>query len=744
MDLKLNQQERIIVSSIYFVILIIMFNILGGNFKNLIFNNKIDSSIWFYAGAFMIILGSYIVEPFFTKPSDAIVNAIAVIISLLGLSDKKTFIGYNFIIIFSFVILILAIILIFIKDSRHKYLSKIIYYLVEKLGSSKVIFSIVYLSAAYSYFANPDKIIAFISILSFWVIITFFDIVGLLIKEFKKIKALIENNTATELGIAIGCDNPLLYDVEIDHYNKKSPVQYGDLVVIETSLNIGSIGMVINKKYLLNKQWISVYLLQNNDKNVLKINLKKNKVITDSLSIFSENNSVYKIKLKELDNNIKSQVKNNPLYQNKEDFIGYVTKESNINSINFVILRDLNNLKQNLTEGTILKTKIYNRETLYQVIDGNTKEEHLQNFDSHGYFIGIARKLGHYNIRKKELNVSKWMPTIYSPLFFAHSKDLIEDKIKDIALHSIGRLPQTDLDIPLKDINSIVTHNTAILGILGIGKSCLAYELIQKITSESIKVICIDITNQYYSKKGLINYISEDEIINDFDEEILDELKGTKRTSGSKDNPNEWGNENHYKNKLDELMKNFLESDENKNKKVLILNPDWHPVAKAGSKFKIERTVDLTAAEKTRLISERLFVYAMKNGQSDNAKYLLVYEEAHSLVPEWSSAAYDGDKKATNGTAKVILQGRKYGLGCLIVTQRTANVSKSILNQCNTIFALRVFDDTGKGFLENYIGEDYANTLPTLEERHAIAIGKGLKLKQPVILQLNDMKYITR
>jgi uncharacterized protein len=78
----------------------------------------------------------------------------------------------------------------------------------------------------------------------------------------------------------------------------------------------------------------------------------------------------------------------------------------------------------------------------------------------------------------------------------------------------------------------------------------------------------------------------------------------------------------------------------------------------------------------------------------------------------------------------------------MVVTQRTANVSKSILNQCNTIFALRVFDDTGKGFLENYIGADYANTLATLEERHAIAIGKGLKLKQPVIIQLNDRKFV--
>ena len=37
---------------------------------------------------------------------------------------------------------------------------------------------------------------------------------------------------------------------------------------------------------------------------------------------------------------------------------------------------------------------------------------------------------------------------------------------------------------------------------------------------------------------------------------------------------------------------------------------------------------------------------------------------------------------------------------------------------------------------------DYSNVLPTLEERHAVVIGKGIGLKQPIILQLNDMKYL--
>jgi len=151
---------------------------------------------------------------------------------------------------------------------------------------------------------------------------------------------------------------------------------------------------------------------------------------------------------------------------------------------------------------------------------------------------------------------------------------------------------------------------------------------------------------------------------------------------------------------------------------------------------------ETSIVETTQIISDIALRICKESGMTNNSKLLLVFEEAHSLVPEWNSAVEKGDKSATNGTAKVILQGRKYGLGSFVITQRTANISKSILNQCNTIFALRVFDDTGKQFLENYIGSDYANVLPTLEERHCIAVGKAMKLKQPIILKLNDMENI--
>ncbi|MGE3227879.1 MAG: hypothetical protein AB7J30_00370 [Hyphomicrobium sp.] len=65
-------------------------------------------------------------------------------------------------------------------------------------------------------------------------------------------------------------------------------------------------------------------------------------------------------------------------------------------------------------------------------------------------------------------------------------------------------------------------------------------------------------------------------------------------------------------------------------------------------------------------------------------------------------------------------------------------MTKTILNQCNTIFAMRTFDDTGKEFLSNYIGKDYATILPSLEARHAVVFGKASSCENPVLVKMND------
>ncbi len=271
-----------------------------------------------------------------------------------------------------------------------------------------------------------------------------------------------------------------------------------------------------------------------------------------------------------------------------------------------------------------------------------------------------------------------------------------------------------------------------------------------------MKIICIDITNEYHRTDKLPQYIDSTLIVHDVEtafSSINANFEHIAVDGSNKQIPDKSGNISDYKKELENDLLNFFFDGttipENfefaTTKRVRIFNPDYHKVSK-GEKIGFNViTSPLSQAEKTRAISETVFKILMRLpiDVDQKAKVLIVFEEAHSLIPEWNSVSNEGDKSATNGTAKIILQGRKYGLGSLVITQRTANISKSILNQCNTIFALRVFDDTGKQFLENYIGSDYSNLLPTLEERHAIVIGKALTLKQPVIIELNDKSAIT-
>ncbi|HCM52433.1 TPA: hypothetical protein DIS57_00510, partial [Candidatus Wolfebacteria bacterium] len=82
MKINLTQRERIFIAILYLSILTLIYHLIGGNADAVFGINIKDYSIWFFSAALMIVMGKYIVEPYFTKPSDAIVNAMTVIIAL--------------------------------------------------------------------------------------------------------------------------------------------------------------------------------------------------------------------------------------------------------------------------------------------------------------------------------------------------------------------------------------------------------------------------------------------------------------------------------------------------------------------------------------------------------------------------------------------------------------------------------------------------------------------------------------
>ena len=78
MNKKLNQIERIIIAVLYIIIMLLLFKFMGKDIGKVL-NFSEDSSIWFYSGTLLIVLGNYLTEPFFSKPTDTIANSISVI-----------------------------------------------------------------------------------------------------------------------------------------------------------------------------------------------------------------------------------------------------------------------------------------------------------------------------------------------------------------------------------------------------------------------------------------------------------------------------------------------------------------------------------------------------------------------------------------------------------------------------------------------------------------------------------------
>jgi DNA helicase HerA-like ATPase len=147
---------------------------------------------------------------------------------------------------------------------------------------------------------------------------------------------------------------------------------------------------------------------------------------------------------------------------------------------------------------------------------------------------------------------------------------------------------------------------------------------------------------------------------------------------------------------------------------------------------------EATTVEKTSLIATALLSAATDLGETEEGRVCLVLEEAHSLTPEPTEGLTREDQRAVHQTARAVLQGRKYGYGCLLISQRTANVTKTILNQCHTVFALRSYDATGISFLSNYLGDAYSRLLSGLPQFHCAAFGGGISCSAPVIMRLND------
>jgi DNA helicase HerA-like ATPase len=107
----------------------------------------------------------------------------------------------------------------------------------------------------------------------------------------------------------------------------------------------------------------------------------------------------------------------------------------------------------------------------------------------------------------------------------------------------------------------------------------------------------------------------------------------------------------------------------------------------------------------------------------------IILEEAHNYLRAGENSI---SSRAVQTIAK---EGRKYGVGLALVTQRPSELDETVLSQCGTIIALRMNNSKDRGHIRSAIQDELQtmiDLLPSLRTGEGIISGEGVKIPSRV------------
>ncbi|MCW1735477.1 hypothetical protein SAMN05216365_13933 [Porphyromonadaceae bacterium NLAE-zl-C104] len=682
---------------ILLIISVILFVGIHYLFTGSILPDTTTKNIWFYSGLFMLFFSILFIEPYYSSPKNVITNSIPLL--LVYVSVKKSF-THNGLWVTTIsiigLLLIVSIVAIAISsdnespDSTRNKISATLKNIAVFFGRGKIIYSFVFISVLILYKAEILTEVSdtyLFTMIILWGLVLIIDSQSLH-NSFRREKRQLYSNA---IGEIFGVQSKKIFLAKLFEDKGKS-IRKFDIVKFKYSMQDSdeyAIAGIVFDTYLLNQEkWVKVLQLGTAEKDL--VNYSKN--------------IVYKVTEKE-------ELKSLTTELNVENFVGVVIEKSTIGTIRFEYSKKTDDIQ----EGDLLELKIGKRRLFYQVISGSTEYEKLESKNETGFIEGEAIQLGEWQNDLLSFQKFGWVPAINTPIFKADTSNI---QVQEYTYpdFKLGTIPNTQLPSVI-NLHEAVSHHLALLGVTGSGKSFLAREVIKSLLTDT-NVICIDFTGEY--KKDL-EALKPSELIKVDGLDALEENFAEKHRKALNRQPDEELKlKKQIQGKLDEYVKHFIEGENNLG---LFELP-----ALSNTSFIIEFT---------QFFIESVFNYAKSN---EGSRICLVLEEAHTIVPETNFLGDLGDygstKALVNKMSQIALQGRKYGVGLMVIAQRTANVSKTVLTQCNSIVCFQAFDETSFTFLGNYIGKDLVQALPNLKRYHAIVTGKAIRSNVPMIVNL--------
>jgi len=636
-----------------------------------------DADVWFTSGLLLVVLGIFVTEKYFTKPLDVIINVILLFVVLSMLENVGQFLLYGPLLAYSLLVGVIAFISFVLIDEEkdRNFLSQKIAHSANIisgfLGSSRMLFSIVFILSIFSYFISSlennflinKEQIAVLSLIGFWGMLILIEPIDkkLIAPLFEKIKSKSQPKLVGRIAKRLNPD--VIY---VEQLPGAPTLKSGDIVVIDDIKNSHAekdlvYALFVSELEAENKKYLHFYCF--------------NSVATDI------NKQIYVYKN---DSEIPETISNLETYKNRSNAIGFVHSNSDIDVIKIRMIEGIDE-NRGLKEGDLVAVNFYNKSTKYQIINVETDSESIDGQSKQGGKIITAQQIGYWENDKQKFADTSWVPSINTPVFIETSTE--EIKITNDNVYRVGIVPRSQYPIFI-DFEESVNHHIAVIGKTGTGKSRMAAQIIEKMSSNGYKVVVFEVDRK--NKQSLTSYI---------DSALIEEQKS-----------NEFD--------LSKATKN-------------IVSVDWQ----LDDKDKTGGTINLS--DMTADLIEKVVGYQTKN---EDQKMCIVMEEAYDFIPENTFGKQDFGQPKVSRISQMVLKCRKHNIGFLIITQRTALVTKTILYQCHTIIALQSFDETSKNFMGAYINQKYLDSMSILPRFRAIVVGKGSSCDKPVIVDFFDKK----
>jgi DNA helicase HerA-like ATPase len=139
--------------------------------------------------------------------------------------------------------------------------------------------------------------------------------------------------------------------------------------------------------------------------------------------------------------------------------------------------------------------------------------------------------------------------------------------------------------------------------------------------------------------------------------------------------------------------------------------------------------LDIAIGLITRFVYDSMFWGRNETYTGKNRPLLLAYEEAHTYLSKNDSSSY-----SKTAVERIFKEGRKFGIGALVISQRPSEISETILAQLGTLIALRLTNSSDQSIVKSSSPDNLnslIDLLPSLRIGEAVIVGEAIKINNP-------------